>query len=195
MGSLTILHHQVTHQKDNTKPSTSQGTNVIVISDEDKSQFDDVIITKQEKSNSLYQFFPVSKHSREEIGPLVEINHIEFDYMSEYDKIGWNCVGAPRRLKLIKGDGKCYFRAISYAISGTEDFHDKVRETMCDYIEYFDYDVAPFLKRDEGREYFKMSNIENQLYGLQKPKSWQQPKCFEGMCTHGLIINGFIIAI
>ena len=73
--------------------------------------------------------------------------------MSEYDKIGWNCVGAPRQVKLIKGDGNCYFRAIRL------DFHDKVRETVCDYIEYFDYDVAPFLKRDEGREYFKMSNM------------------------------------
>ena len=49
VGSSTVQHHQVTHQKateDNTKPSTSQGINVIVISDEDKSQFDDVIITK-----------------------------------------------------------------------------------------------------------------------------------------------------
>ena len=50
MGSSTVQHHQVTHQKDNTKPSTSQGTNVIVICNEDESQFDDVIITKQEKS-------------------------------------------------------------------------------------------------------------------------------------------------
>ena len=50
----------------------------------------------------------------------------------------------------MKGDDNCYFRAISYTISGTEDFHDKVREMVCDYIEYFDYDVAPFLKRDEG---------------------------------------------
>ena len=30
---------------------------------------------------------------------------------------------------------------------------------VCDYIEYFDYDVAPFIKRDEGKEYLKMSNM------------------------------------
>ena len=79
VGSLTLQHHKVTHQKateDNTKPSTSQGTNGIVISNEDESQFNNIIITKQEKT-FLYQFFPLSKHSREEIGPLVEINHIE----------------------------------------------------------------------------------------------------------------------
>ena len=51
VGSSTVQHHQVTHQKDNTKPLTSQSTNVIVISDEDKSQFEDVIVTKQEKSD------------------------------------------------------------------------------------------------------------------------------------------------
>ena len=96
VGSSTVQHHQGTHQKDNTKPSTSQSTTVIVISNEDKSQFDDIFITKQEKTDFLYQFFPLSKHSREEIGPLVEINHIESDCMSEHDKIGWNCVGATR---------------------------------------------------------------------------------------------------
>ena len=168
MGSSTVQNYQVTHQKateDNTKPSTSQGTNVIVISNKDESQFDDIIISKQEKSNFLFQFFPLSKHSREEIGPLVEINDIESDCMSEYDK-GWNCVGAPRQLKLIKGDGNYYFRTISYTISGTEDFHDKVRETVCDYIEYFDYDIAPFLKRKKVKyERISYMGYRNQNHG------------------------------
>ena len=113
VSSSTVEHHKVTHQTDNTKPLTSQSTDVIVISDEDKSQFNDVIITKQEKSDLLYQYFPLSKHLREEIRLLVEINCIGTDCMSENDKKGWNCVGAPRQLKLIKGDGNCYFRAIS----------------------------------------------------------------------------------
>ena len=90
VGSLTVQDHQVTHQKDNTKPLTSQITSAIVISNEDKSLFDNVIITKQEKSDFLYQFFSPSKHSREEIRPLVEIIHIESDCMSEYDQIGWD---------------------------------------------------------------------------------------------------------
>ena len=95
VGSSTVQHHQVTHQKENTKPSTSQSTNVIVISNEDESWFDNVIITKQEKYDFLYQFFPLSKNSREEIRPLVEINHIESDFRSEYDKIGWNLLEQP----------------------------------------------------------------------------------------------------
>ena len=70
--------------------------------------------------------------------------------MSEYDKIEWNCVGAPSQLKLINGDGNCYFRA---------KVMQSVRETMCNYIEYFDYDVAPFLKKDKGMEYLKRSKM------------------------------------
>ena len=66
---------------------------------------------------------------------------------------------------------------------------------MCDYIEYFDYDIAAFLKRDLGREYLKRSNMRESGIWVQKLKSWQQPKCFIGMSTHGLIISGFIIAI
>ena len=97
--------------------------------------------------------------------------------MSECDKIGWNYVGAPRQLKLIKGDGNCYFRAIGYAISGIEDFHDKVRETVCDYIEYFDYDV-PFLKRDEGREYLKRSNMRESAIWATDTKIMATAKMF-----------------
>ena len=168
--SSTLQDHQITQQKsceDNTKASTSQATNVFAISDEDESQFDDVIFTKQ-LSDLLYKFSPLSKNSREEIEPLVEINHIESSCMAEYKNIGWNCIRAPRRFKIIKGDGNCYFRAISYAISGTEDFHDKVRETVCDYIEFYDYDVAPFLKTDQGREYFKKSNMrESSVWAME----------------------------
>ena len=37
-----------------------------------------------------------------------------------------------------------------------DDFHNKVRETVCDYIEFYDYDVTPFLKKRLGREYLNM---------------------------------------
>ena len=68
VGTSTVQHHQVTHQKDNTKPKHYKAP---------------MSLSSAMKTN---QFFLLSKHSREEIGPLVEINHIESDFMSEYDK-------------------------------------------------------------------------------------------------------------
>ena len=51
--SAQVIENNVTQKKsteDNMTPSTSQGnTNVIVINDEDESQYDNVIITKQQK--------------------------------------------------------------------------------------------------------------------------------------------------
>ena len=98
--SSALQHHQITQHKsceDNTKTSTSQANNVIVISDEEESQFDDVIfIMCCVMCYVLYKFFPLSKNSREEIGPLVEISHIESNCMAEYKNIGWNCIRASR---------------------------------------------------------------------------------------------------
>ena len=65
----------------------------------------------QNNKNLIFfnQFFPLSKHSREEIGPLVEIKHIKSDSMSEYDNIGWNCIGIPRQIKNIKWQWQLLF--------------------------------------------------------------------------------------
>ena len=59
---LTLQDQQVTQQKsceDNTKASDSQATNVIVINDEDESQFYNVICTKQQKCDLVYKFPPL----------------------------------------------------------------------------------------------------------------------------------------
>ena len=102
--------------------------------------------------------------------------------MSENDKIGWNCVEAPRQLNLIKGNGNYYFRAISYTISGTEDFHDKVRKQY-DYIEYFDYDVASFSKRRQ-RGIFKKVKYERISYmGYRNQNHGNSQNVLKG-CLH-----------
>ena len=43
----------------------------------------------------------------------------------------------PRFRERMKGDGSYYSRAISFAISETQEYHDNVRRAICDYIETF----------------------------------------------------------
>ena len=57
------------------------------------------------------------------------------------------------------GDGNCYFRSISYILSGVEKFHLEVRKAVCDFIKVFDGDLKPFLRRGEGEAYIKESNM------------------------------------
>ena len=77
--------------------------------------------------------------------------------------IGQNLRERPRRRELMKGDGSCYFRAISFAISGKQDYYEDVRKVICKYIENFPGKLKGMLKDGHdvksGHEY-----IENQEY-------------------------------
>ena len=43
--------------------------------------------------------------------------------------------GAPIRPKSILGDGNCFFRSISFCLTGSPKQHEKLRKLVCDYIE------------------------------------------------------------
>ena len=75
--------------------------------------------------------------------------------------IGGECVQgkAPSIRMSIYGDGNCYFRSISYILSGEEKFHLEVRRAVCDFITVFDGELKPFLKRGEGAGYIKQSEM------------------------------------
>ena len=63
------------------------------------------------------------------------------------------------------GDGNCYFRCISFILSGTEEFHPEVRKAICDFIEVFDADLSPFLMKGQGKKYIEDS-------GMRKNAVW-----------------------
>ena len=90
-----------------------------------EEQKEDVTITKYVQGKQ-FDFNPLSLRSREEIGPrlITEFNHIPFR------NIGQSLHGPSNTLHQIKGDGNCYFRAISFYISGKEDFHENVRHDL-----------------------------------------------------------------
>ena len=67
---------------------------------------------------------------------------------------------SPFTLKAIYGDGNCYFRSISYILSGVEKFYMEVRKAVCDFIKVFDGDLKPFLRKRKGKAYIKDSQME-----------------------------------
>ena len=56
-------------------------------------------------------------------GPFGQVHNAQF-----------NAFTKPTRNKQIAGDGNCFFRAVSYVITGSEDQHDAVRKLICDHI-------------------------------------------------------------
>ena len=90
--------------------------------------------------------------------------------------------GFPRFREIMEGDGSCYFRAISFAISGKQDYYRQVRETICNYIENFPGRLNAVLNTDHGvqsgREYIKKSEMRKDTTWVTEIKILATAKCF-----------------
>ena len=103
------------------------------ISDEERAFMDenvenDCVILHAEPSPIL-KFSPLNSASREECGPLVNIPDCG---IIPYTNIGGYLNRKPSNIYRVLGDGNCYFRCISYVLSGKEDYHRDVRNVLCD---------------------------------------------------------------
>ena len=78
------------------------------------------------------------------MGPLVQIT--SFCASIQSMQVGGTCTqGKAPNVHKIKGDGNCYFHAISYSICGEERYYAAIRNAICDFISTFDGDLKPFL--------------------------------------------------
>lgn len=56
---------------------------------------------------------------------------------------------APRRQHFTQGDGNCFFRAISFVVTGSEDLHQLFRKRITDHMINIDNSLRVFLIRNE----------------------------------------------
>ena len=166
--------------------------NVIFTSDEDDNIFDDIVddntmgyydrndeLQIVGETTSTFTFQPLSWSSREEVGPLVQItkfNDIEFK------GIGDELRGMPTLRERMISDGNCYFRAISFAISGSQDYHE-VHKCICDYIEYFPGRLTAVLTNahdvHNGKKYLQKSEMHKSNIWGTKIEILATAKCFK----------------
>ena len=67
----------------------------------------------------------------------------------------------PPLSRRIKGDGNCYFRAVSFYLCGEEDYYADICKAVCDFISTFDDDLKPFIKKGKGKEYLLKSKMRD----------------------------------
>ncbi|XP_071952879.1 uncharacterized protein [Antedon mediterranea] len=91
-----------------------------------------VNVQYRERPDKNFKFFPLLKAQRKSMCHKVGIN-------CEHTSI--NCginrarhIGHPCQIKNITGDGNCFYRAISYIISGTEDNHLILRKAIGNHL-------------------------------------------------------------
>ena len=69
----------------------------------------------------------------------------------------------PTTFRQIIPDGNCFFRCISFAITGSEHYHDIIRQSICEYMSTHPDDIRTYLPADvEGNVllYLQRSRME-----------------------------------
>ena len=131
--------------EDNTLPDLTQEQdirtgNYMDISDEERTFMDDEVQRENDcvilhgEPSPILKFSPLNSASGEECRPLVNILDCG---IIPYTNIGEDLKGKPTHVYRVVGDGNCYFRCISYVLSGKEDYHRDVRNVLCEYISWF----------------------------------------------------------
>ena len=133
------------------------------VSDSDSMLSDDynflVVATKVTPQQPVV-FSPLTAETQVEVGPLLNILHFAIPKVQFF--------GMGRLLKpfvhaktlKIAGNGNCLFQAISYGISNTELYHTHVRREICNFIETYDKDLKPFIKKGQGKKYIEGSRMQ-----------------------------------
>ena len=84
----------------------------------------------------------------------------------------------------IRGDGNCYFRAISYSICGEKRYYAAIRTAVCDFISMFNGDLKPFLTRGKGKEYIQKSQDEKEYNMGIRDRNSGHSKDTPQSCVH-----------
>ena len=117
-------------------------------------------------------FFPITNSTQRNICPffgLFDVNGV-LQQMPDY-KLGGTGQGVkpPTKCFVINGDGNCYFRAVSFILTGVEKYHFVVRQAICDFIAVHYDDLNLFLvKYKDGEAYLKDTKMrENSTWGTE----------------------------
>ena len=68
----------------------------------------------------------------------------------------------------IRGDGNCYFCAISYSICGEERYYAALRNVCVTLFQPLMEISKPFLTRGKGKEYIQSPRLEQMQHGHQQ---------------------------
>ena len=117
---------------------------------------DDIIEVKS--SLQIYTFNPVDFNWQMNRCPIIKLVVHSTSYpVYKSDNM---VIGIPKDKKTIRGDGNCFFRSISFALTGNEDHHLEVRKCVVEHILFLGDKIKSFLQANHtAKSYIKNSNM------------------------------------
>lgn len=99
--------------------------------DETPDQSDDLLLVGCD--NVQYDYFPLDEQLKKHLCEYLNVPYISIDNSNDIQCCRTN-INKPRLEKAIRGDGNCFFRAISFSLTNSEDFHNIIRNAVCAHM-------------------------------------------------------------
>ncbi|XP_052695810.1 uncharacterized protein LOC128174255 [Crassostrea angulata] len=123
---------------------------------------DDAIVFIRNEENR-FRFCPLSNALKEEFCIELGIQYAQIEVTSV--ETPNKELGIPNLTIPITGDGNCFFRAVSYCLTSTENHHHVVRSAICNHILKNENKFQSFLRSNEA-------SVKNHVSSMEKEGNW-----------------------
>lgn len=148
----TDEHNEITQQNKDSNWAFQDKANILPTSSQSVS-VDDCEIVCIERNDT--GFLPLSRNKKIQLCQIIGIPHSDRNDNDEQDcHMQEICV--PVECEEIQSDGNCFFRAISFCLTGVQDYHYTIRTAVCKHLLHYRTIFEPFVRCAE-------SSVENHL--------------------------------
>ncbi|XP_061170416.1 uncharacterized protein LOC133179738 [Saccostrea echinata] len=102
----------------------------------------------ESETTEIFYFHPVNKDWQSRISSLLSMGHFVGSLPTTTNM--HVRLGIPSTIQKVVGDGNCFFRCISYTVSGSQQFHSVVRERVINHMREMDDKLTSVLPMIES---------------------------------------------
>ena len=108
------------------------------------------------KTESILSFVPVNKDSQKVLASMLNLPVIK-----AHENIQSKAIGSPSTSFNVQGDGNCLFRALSYAVTGRQIYHNIIRQKIIQHMSTIEHLLKPHMN-DSLKDYLNRTKMSRQ---------------------------------
>lgn len=110
---------------------------------------DDLIFVGQEQFQ--FSYIPLNSNLKKDLCQKLNVPYICMENSTDIQH-SISCMTTPRLERQILGDGNCFFRVVSFSLTNSEDFHNVIRNAVCQHMLEYKELFQQFLNNEQSVE-------------------------------------------
>lgn len=140
--------------EENSEKVNYSKTDCIMSNQFEVMQTDDIIIVGEEVTQQ--NFIPLSTEKKRNLCKDLKLPYC--DLACEKNSSSVKDMDKPTNCKEIQQDGNCFFRAISFSVTNSENHHQRIREIVCQHLLNHETKFRPYMRSEESLRQYMMSS-------------------------------------